>query len=142
MADLAPVGAPELIVQAARELGRDLTLIALGPLTNVARALEADAAALGQIGRLVIMGGAVDVPGNVTPTAEFNMHVDPEAAARVFAADLPIDLVPLDATHQVVLSRARLHAGAGHRAPRAGPPRGGLHRALVRGGQPPAAGPE
>ena len=74
----------------------------------MARALEADAAALGRVGRLVIMGGAVDVPGNVTPTAEFNMHVDPEAAAHVFAADVPIDLVPLDATHQVVLPRARL----------------------------------
>ena len=118
MADLAPVGAPALIVEAARALGRDLTLIALGPLTNVARALEADAAALGQIGRLVIMGGAVEVPGNVTPTAEFNMHVDPEAAARVFAADLPIDLVPLDATRQVVLSRARLHQALAS-APRA-----------------------
>ena len=106
--DLAPMSAPALIGEAAGRFGRDLILIALGPLTNVARALEADAAALGQVGRLVIMGGAVDVPGNVTPTAEFNMHVDPEAAARVFAADLPIDLVPLDATHQVVLPRARL----------------------------------
>jgi purine nucleosidase len=70
--------------------------------------LEADAAALARIDRVVVMGGAVDVPGNVTPAAEFNMHVDPEAAARVFAADLPIDLVPLDATRQVVLPRARL----------------------------------
>ena len=105
---LAPASAPTVIADAARELGRALTLIALGPLTNVARALETDAAALGRVGRLVVMGGAVDVPGNVTPTAEFNMHVDPEAAARVFARGLPIDLVPLDATDQVVLPRARL----------------------------------
>jgi inosine-uridine nucleoside N-ribohydrolase len=101
-------GAAEVIARTAEELGEDLTLIALGPLTNVARALAADPTALGRIGRLVIMGGAVRVPGNVTPAAEFNIHVDPEAAARVFAADLPIDLVPLDATRQVILPRARL----------------------------------
>lgn len=105
---VADADAAAVIAKAARELGPDLVLIALGPLTNVARALETDAAALRQVGRLVIMGGAVDVAGNVTPTAEFNIHVDPEAAARVFAADLPIDLVPLDATHQVVLPRERL----------------------------------
>ena len=56
------------------------------------------------------MGGAVDVPGNVTPTAEFNIYVDPEAAAAVLAAGLPLDLVPLDATHQAVLPRADLEA--------------------------------
>jgi purine nucleosidase/pyrimidine-specific ribonucleoside hydrolase len=106
--DIAPVSARELIANAAAELGEDLVLIALGPLTNVARVLETSALALSRVGRLVIMGGAVDVPGNVTPFAEFNMHVDPEAAARVFAAGLPIDLVPLDATHQVVLPRAQL----------------------------------
>jgi len=100
--------ASAVIAKAARELGPDLVLIALGPLTNVAHALEVDADALRQVGRVVIMGGAVDVPGNVTPVAEFNIHVDPEAAARVFAADLPIDLVPLDATHQVILPRERL----------------------------------
>jgi purine nucleosidase len=56
------------------------------------------------------MGGAVDVPGNVTPTAEFNMNVDPEAAHRVLAAGLPLDLVPLDATRQAVLPRAGMRA--------------------------------
>jgi purine nucleosidase/pyrimidine-specific ribonucleoside hydrolase len=56
------------------------------------------------------MGGAVAVPGNVTATAEFNMHVDPEAAAEVFASGLPIELVPLDVTRRVVLTRADLRA--------------------------------
>jgi inosine-uridine nucleoside N-ribohydrolase len=103
-------GAVNVMVDAARRYGRELTLIALGPLTNVALALKENAAAMGQIGRVVAMGGAVDVPGNVTPTAEFNMNVDPEAAHRVFAAGLPLDIVPLDATRQAVLPRAGMRA--------------------------------
>jgi purine nucleosidase len=98
------------MVDAARRHGRALTLIALGPLTNVALALKEDAAAIGRVGRVVAMGGAVDVPGNVTPTAEFNMNVDPEAAHRVLAAGLPLDIVPLDATRQAVLPRAGMRA--------------------------------
>ena len=56
------------------------------------------------------MGGAIAVPGNVTPAAEFNFHVDPEAAAAVFRSGLPLELVPLDATLQVMLRRADLAA--------------------------------
>src|SRR5262249_47392919 len=85
-----------------------LTLVALGPLTNVAQALRRDRAAFGAIGRVVVMGGAVDVPGNVTSAAEFNIHVDPEAAAEVFDCGREIDVVALDATRQVVLTRAEL----------------------------------
>lgn len=102
--------AVDLMLAAARRHGPRLTVIALGPLTNVALAVGADAEAVRCIGRLVVMGGAVDVPGNITPSAEFNVHVDPEAAARVLDAGLPIDLVPLDATRQAVLPRARLDA--------------------------------
>ena len=102
--------AVSVIVDAARRHGRELTLVALGPLTNLALALKEDAAAVGRVGRVVAMGGAVDVPGNVTPTAEFNMHVDPEAAHRVLAAGLPLELVPLDATRQAVLPRAGMRA--------------------------------
>src|SRR5262245_52783856 len=99
---------PDLILEMADRLGRELVLVALGPLTNVAVALSRDRRALSRIGRIVVMGGAIAVPGNVTPGAEFNFYVDPEAAAAVFDAGLPIDLVPLDVTSQVVLSEAEL----------------------------------
>jgi purine nucleosidase/pyrimidine-specific ribonucleoside hydrolase len=95
--------AVDVLTLAARRHRERLILIALGPLTNVARALERDAAAMRAIGRVVVMGGAVGVPGNVTPSAEFNIHVDPDAARRVFEAGLAIELVPLDATRQAIL---------------------------------------
>jgi inosine-uridine nucleoside N-ribohydrolase len=112
------VDAVALILQAARDGAGALTLIALGPLTNIAVALQADAGAMAGIGRVVVMGGAVDVAGNVTPSAEFNIHVDPEAAARVLGAGLALDLVPLDATRQAVLPRADLEACPGPLAAR------------------------
>jgi len=112
--DVAPLpGSPDavsVIIDLARRHERALTIVALGPLTNLALALKEDAVALGRVGRVVAMGGAVDVPGNVTPTAEFNMSVDPEAAHRVFASGLPLELVPLDATRQAMLPRAWMRA--------------------------------
>jgi purine nucleosidase/pyrimidine-specific ribonucleoside hydrolase len=105
------------IVDAARRHARDLTLVALGPLTNLALAVERDAAAVRGAGRVVVMGGAVDVPGNVTPDTEFNAHVDPEAFARVLEAGVQVDLVPLDVTRRVILTPAALDAALA-RAPR------------------------
>jgi purine nucleosidase len=102
-----------VIIDQARRLQRLLTLVALGPLTNLALTLKADAGAVSLIGRIVAMGGAVDVPGNITPTAEYNMYVDPEAAHRVLAARLPLHLVPLDATRQAVLPRAGMKSALG-----------------------------
>src|SRR5262249_57874145 len=63
----------------------------------------------------VMMAGAVDVPGNVTPDAEFNAYVDPDAAREVFDAGLRVDLVPLDATRQTTMNRVQLHAALAHR---------------------------
>ena len=117
-ARVASTDAAGVIVDAARRHADDLTIVALGPMTNLALAVERDAAAIRGAGRVVAMGGAVDVPGNVTPDAEFNAHVDPEALARVIDSGVRIDLVPLDATRQAVLERATLESAL-VRAPRA-----------------------
>lgn len=83
----------------------ELTLIATAPLTNLALAIEKDAPTMRKLRALFVMGGAVRVPGNVGPVSEFNFAVDPEAAAIVLKAGLPLTLVPLDVTERVVLTR-------------------------------------
>jgi purine nucleosidase/pyrimidine-specific ribonucleoside hydrolase len=107
--------AVDVLTELARRHRERLVVIAIGPLTNLALALDRDADALRSVGRVVVMGGAVDVPGNVTPDAEFNIHVDPDAARQVFEAGLPLDLVPLDATRQAVLRRPELDAALARR---------------------------
>lgn len=98
--------AAELVVESARRWPGELVLVALGPLTNLARAVDRDVEALRRVRAVVVMGGAVAVGGNVTAAAEFNMFVDPESAAHVLAAGLPLILVPLDVTREVVWSAA------------------------------------
>ena len=88
----APGDAVEAIVAAARR-HPGLTVVTLGPLTNLARALELDPDLPRRIGRCVVMGGAACTVGNVTPAAEFNIFVDPEAAQRVLLSGLPIEMV-------------------------------------------------
>ncbi|HHP7235859.1 MAG TPA: nucleoside hydrolase [Desulfobacterales bacterium] len=107
---LSPRRAADEILYQIRRSPQPVTLIALGPLTNIAAALEKDPQTVNRLERLVIMGGAVAVSGNITAAAEFNFYVDPEAARRVFASGLPITLVPLDVTQQVVLTRHHLAA--------------------------------
>jgi purine nucleosidase/pyrimidine-specific ribonucleoside hydrolase len=85
-----------------------LTLIALGPLTNIAQAIERDRGTMEKVKGIVLMGGAVTVAGNITPAAEFNMYVDPHAARVVLGAGLPLTLVGLDVTRKVRLSRETL----------------------------------
>jgi purine nucleosidase len=87
-----------------------ITLCALGPLTNIAMALVKAPDITGKIRELVVMGGACFELGNVTPTAEFNIHVDPHAAAIVVDSGIPITMIPLDVTHQLVTTEVRLAA--------------------------------
>jgi purine nucleosidase len=93
------VSAPEQIVRLAKAHPGELTLVAVGPLTNLGIALLLEPTLPELIREVVIMGGAFDHPGNVTTHAEANVWHDPEAADLVFAAGWPIVLVPLDATH-------------------------------------------
>ena len=83
----------------------ELTLIAIGPLTNVAAALDNRPDIAEAVPEIIVMGGAVGVPGNITPHAEFNIHEDPWAANAVFESGIPITLVGLDVTHQTFMHR-------------------------------------
>src|SRR4051794_19092711 len=85
-----PLHAVELLAQKLRE--RPLTLIPIGPLTNIALLLATHPELAGRIERVVIMGGAIGM-GNATPSAEFNLWADPEAAARVFTSGLDVTMV-------------------------------------------------
>ncbi len=80
-----------------------ITVVTLGPLTNLAKAIQQDASILGNIEEVVIMGGAIEEAGNMTRAAEFNIYVDPEAAAIVLKADVRKTLVTLDACNHVEL---------------------------------------
>ncbi|MEQ3550335.1 nucleoside hydrolase [Pseudonocardia nematodicida] len=95
-----------LLTRLARAQPGELVLLALGPLTNVARLVERDPEAAGMLAGIVHMGGAAFVPGNVTPAAEFNTYCDPEAARIVLGSGLPVRLVPLDVTRRAVLHGA------------------------------------
>ncbi len=99
-----PGRADELITKMARQYPDELTLIATGPLTNLALGLQKDPEGMRKLKEVVIMGGAVRKKGNITPHAEFNVFSDPSAAKLVFESGLPITLVPLDITHQVFLT--------------------------------------
>lgn len=92
-----------------------LTIIALGPLTNLARAWQRRPASLRKVRRIISMGGAFRVPGNTGPAAEFNYFVDPEAADLILTSGLPVRIVPLDLTEQIVLMRDELEYRAKRR---------------------------
>jgi len=79
----------------------EITLVPIGPLTNIALAIRREPAIVERVAEVVLMGGGYS-RGNVTPAAEFNIVVDPEAASAVFSADWPVTMVGLDLTHQAV----------------------------------------
>ncbi|MCI0708048.1 MAG: nucleoside hydrolase [Ignavibacteriae bacterium] len=106
----------EEIISFCKVHGKKGSIVALGPLTNIARAFLKNPAALRGIGSIVTMGGAFRVPGNTGPVAEFNYYVDPEAAHIVLNSGLPITVVPLDLTERIALMRKEFEYRASRRA--------------------------
>ena len=101
----APRSGAEYLVRALATGEKDLRYVSTGPLTNLALALEGAPEIVRSLSRVTFMGGALAVPGNVTPCAEANVHNDPEAADRVLRSGLATRMIGLDVTHQVVLTR-------------------------------------
>ena len=106
-----PVAEPaaEYIRRVVRKYPHEVTLITLGPLTNVATALNADPELAGMVRGLTMMGGSLS-GGNITPAAEFNIYVDPEAARIVFQSGIPITMVGLDVTRKTSLTEEHVRA--------------------------------
>jgi inosine-uridine nucleoside N-ribohydrolase len=95
--------AAEFIRETVRKYPGEVTLLTIGPLTNVAAALNSDLELAGMVQALVMMGGSLS-GGNITPAAEFNVYVDPEAARIVFQSGIPITMVGLDVTRKTSLT--------------------------------------
>lgn len=87
-----------------------VTLCPLGPLTNIATALQRAPDIAPRIQEIVLMGGAYFEVGNITPAAEFNIYVDPEAADIAFRSGIPLVVMPLDVTHKALTTRPRIEA--------------------------------
>jgi purine nucleosidase len=104
-AGFAPDAIVELVM--SRPPG-EVTLCCMAPLTNIALAMARDSKLARHLAGVVLMGGAMSEAGNITAAAEFNFFVDPEAAARVFASGAAITMIPLDCTHQALITDQRL----------------------------------
>jgi inosine-uridine nucleoside N-ribohydrolase len=106
---LQPQHGVDFLIETLRaEAAGTIALCVLGPMTNIAMALVKAPEIAERIGKLVVMGGACFALGNVTPAAEFNIHADPESAALVLDSGVPITMMPLDVTQQVLTTPKRL----------------------------------
>ncbi len=103
--------AVEFIIDTLRiEPEGEVSLLPIGPLTNIAMAFERAPDIIGKVAEIVLMGGAYFEVGNITPAAEFNIYVDPEAAEIVFRSGVPLTVMPLDVTHKALTTRPRVEA--------------------------------
>ncbi|APX88404.1 nucleoside hydrolase [Brevirhabdus pacifica] len=108
---LAPAHAVDYLIDTLRaEPEGSVTLCPVGPLTNIATALQRAPDIAPRIAEIVMMGGAYFAVGNITPTAEFNIYVDPHAAKIVFDAGIPMTVMPLDVTHKALTTADRVEA--------------------------------
>ena len=145
--------AADYLIEHLKDQKHQVRILALGPLTNLAEALQREPSVARSIQEIVMMGGAVRVPGNLgdggafqtsNKTAEWNLFVDPLAARIVFRAHIPIILVPLDATNKAVVlfdSRQTLAPGPYGGLPRGRPRRSVRRAASARQGTAEADGP-
>ncbi|MDU6641602.1 MAG: nucleoside hydrolase, partial [Alloscardovia omnicolens] len=95
--------AVEFIIESVHKYGKDLVYVPTGPDTNIAAAIEKDPSIIDEIGNIVIMGGALTVPGNVNAWTEANISQDPEAANILFRSGAPVTMIGLDVTLQTLL---------------------------------------
>ena len=93
-----------------REPAGSVTLALIGPLSNIAMAMQRAPDIIPRIRQIILMGGAYFEVGNITPAAEFNIYVDPHAAQNVFASGVPVTLMPLDVTHKALTRTDRVAA--------------------------------
>jgi inosine-uridine nucleoside N-ribohydrolase len=96
----------EFLIEKIMSTPQDITLVCIGPLTNLAVALRMEPGIIEAVKDVFIMGGAIRHQGNTSPLAEFNVYVDPHAAHMVYHSGMPITLVPLDVTYQCILTHA------------------------------------
>jgi inosine-uridine nucleoside N-ribohydrolase len=103
LSDRKPIDtfAPDYLIQKVNEFPGEITIVALGPLTNLAAAVECDPTFAKKVGQIIILGGAFQVNGNVNPAAEANIYGDPEAADIIFTCGADILVVGINITHQV-----------------------------------------
>jgi purine nucleosidase len=99
-----------IIETVRREPEGSVTIAPIGPLSNIAMALQRAPDIAPRIQQIILMGGGCFEGGNITPAAEFNIHVDPHAAAVVFGAGIPITMMPLDVTHKALTTERRTEA--------------------------------
>jgi len=101
--------APQLIHRIISKSPGEVSIVAIGPLTNLALAFQEDPQLASKVRSITIMGGSLS-GGNITPAAEFNSYVDPEAARAVYHSGVPITMVGLDVTRKAVMSEEQVHA--------------------------------
>jgi purine nucleosidase len=102
--------AVEYLIDSFHQSPGEITLVAIGPLTNIAGAIRLDPTISEKVKEIFIMGGAIKHGGNTTPLAEFNVFADPHAAHIVFQSGIPITLTPLDVTYQCLLTADDVHS--------------------------------
>ncbi len=108
--EISKISGVDLILEMVARFPDELIIVALGPLTNISKAIRKDLERMRKLHSIVLMGGVFSEYGNVTTNAEFNVFVDPHAAYDVFNSGVPVHIAPLDVTHQVVLTGERLNA--------------------------------